>query len=246
MKEEWSQARKYGIKGIFNALGRLWASVPIRDDHMKLRLLSVLLAATGLGGCATYDYAGGAGGGGYYHGRPSVDNYGGYGAYGGYGGYPYGYGRYGYGSRYYGGYGYYGYNPYYPYPRYVIVHPPHDDDHGDDHDHDHDRDHDEDPRDERPPPWRAPDGRYRDSGQVMIPPRNRVLQESSSPRRVLADPSRPMTAPRSMTAPRPMTAPRQMSAPRPSAPSQRAARTAPPQRSAPRPRQESMIRNEEN
>ncbi len=205
---------------------------------MKLRLLSVLVAATALSGCASYDYAGG-GAGGYYHGRPSADYYGGYAGYGGYGTYGYGgYAPYGYrhGGSYYRYYGYGGYNPYYPYPRYYVVRPPHDD-----RDDDDDHHHDDDPRGERPPPWRAPDGRYRDTGSVMVPPRNRALPQSSTPSRVLADPSRPMTAPRSMTAPQPMAAPR------PSAPPpQRAAGTAQSERPAPRPRQESGVRDEEN
>jgi len=209
---------------------------------MKLRLLSVLVAATALGGCASYDYAGG-GAGGYYHGRPSADDYAGYAGYGGYDRYGYGgyapYGYYGYGGRDYRYYRYGGgYNPYYPYPRYYVVRPPHDDhdnDHPNHRDHHGDDDQDDDPRGERPPPWRAPDGRYRDTGSVMVPPRNRALPQSSIPRRVLADPSRPMTAPPSMAVPR--------SSP---PPPQRAVRAAQSERPAPRVRQESGVRDEEN
>lgn len=197
---------------------------------MKLRLLGVLLAATGLGGCASYDYAGGAAGG-YYHGRPSVDHYGGYGAYGGYP--AYGYGGYGYGSRYYGGYGYYPYyNSYYPYPRYYIVRPPHGD-RGDHHDHDRDPPGDDHPRGERPPPWRRPDGRYVDSGGVMIPGQ-RNMPRPMVPSQVNPGGSAP---------PRPAV---QQPAPRP----QRAERAARSETPAPRPQQRPagrpMIRAQEN
>lgn len=168
-------------------------AIAMKQRSMKLRLLTTLLAAAALSACATYDYAGGSGAGGYYHGRPSVDYYGPYGnAYGypsyGYPGYGYGQSRYGYGSRYYGSYG--GYHPYRPhYPR-----PPRHDHDGDDHDGD---DHDgDDDRGDRPPPWRAPDGRYQDTGQVMIPPRDRgqMLDAPSQP--IQAGPSRPMAPPR--------------------------------------------------
>lgn len=130
----------------------------------KLRLLTTLLAAAALGGCATYDYAGGSAPGGYYYGRaassygPYYDGYGypsyGYGGYGGYG--------YGYGGYYNPYYGYGGYYPYYP-------HRPH---------------HPRPPRPEQPGTDRAPasrdpsDGRYRETGQVMIPPRSRVPMPS--------------------------------------------------------------------
>lgn len=150
-----------------------------RGYTMKLRLLTAFFAAAALGGCATYDYAGGSAPGGYYHGRPSVEYYGPYGG-------SYGYGSYGYGSGYYGGgygygyspynYGYYGgYYPggYYPYRPYRPHHPrpprP-------------DNDDDRPPsQGGRPPPWRRPDGRYQDSGQVMIPPRNGIPQVPSQP-----------------------------------------------------------------
>lgn len=137
---------------------------------MKMRLLTALFAAAALSGCATYDYAGGSAPGGYYYGRPSVEYYGPYG--GGYGYGSYGYGGYGYGGGYgYSPYGYYGgYYPYYPY----YPHRPHRPrpDHNDDR-----------PPSQggRPPPWRRPDGRYQDSGQVMIPPRNGVPQAPSQP-----------------------------------------------------------------
>ena len=92
------------------------------------RLLIAAIALTALGGCATYDYAGGSGPGGYYRGSPTYrytypDGYwGGY-----YGGAP-GYGYYGYGGGY-GGYGY-GYAPYYYNRPYYVIRPaprpPHD------------------------------------------------------------------------------------------------------------------------
>ena len=135
---------------------------------MKMRLLTALFATAALSGCATYDYAGGSAPGGYYYGRPSVEYYGPYG--GGYGYGSYGYGGYGYGGGYgYSPYGYYGgYYPYYPYR----PHRPHRPDHNDDR-----------PPSQggRPPPWRRPDGRYQDSGQVMIPPRNGIPQAPSQP-----------------------------------------------------------------
>ena len=152
---------------------------------MKLRLLTILLAAAALNGCATYDTAGGSGPGGYYHGRQSVDYYGPYGNAYGYPSYGYpGYGGYsGYGSRYNEGYGGYYHNPH----RYYRPHyprPPRAD-------HDHDRG----DRDDRPAPWRRPDGRYQDSGEVMVPPhaRGQVLQAPN--RQIEARPSRPVVAP---------------------------------------------------
>lgn len=82
---------------------------------MKFRAFAVAaVALAALGGCATYDYAGGGAPGGYYSGRPEVEYYGGY-------GYPYSYGGYGYGyyGYPYGGYAYpYGYGGYYPYRYY--------------------------------------------------------------------------------------------------------------------------------
>jgi hypothetical protein len=132
---------------------------------MKLRLLTTLIAAAALGGCATYDYAGGSGSGGYYHGRASTDYY--YGPYGGAYGYPgyggYGYGRYLYGPRHYGPYGY-GYRPPYYYRPPHYPRPPRGDDDGD-------------RGSDRPPPWRAPDGRYRDTGQVLVPPSNAAVPQ---------------------------------------------------------------------
>ncbi|AJC46805.1 MULTISPECIES: hypothetical protein [Xanthomonas] len=81
---------------------------------MKLRLICAAGLLAALGGCATYDYAGG-GEGGYYRGAPSVEyrypaGYSEY--YSPYGAVPY----YGYGPSYYG---YYGYGvPYYYYRGY--------------------------------------------------------------------------------------------------------------------------------
>lgn len=149
---------------------------------MKLRLFTAILAAAALGGCATYDYAGGSAPGGYYYGRAPVDSYGPYGGgygygpsygYGGYAGYGYGYGGYGYSpTPYYGGY--YPYRPHRPHhPR-----PPRPDDNNNP------------PRGDRPPPWRHPDGRYQETGGVMIPPRNRVQQAPSQPQ-VRADGGQP-------------------------------------------------------
>lgn len=183
---------------------------------MKLRLLTTLLAAAALSGCATYDYAGGNGDGGYYHGRPSA----GYGPYGGAYGYP-GYGGYGYGG--YSGYGY-GYNSgyfgssgYYSPYRYYRPHYPR-------------RpgpDHDRGDRNDRPAPWRRPDGRYQDTGRVMIPPH----AGAQSPRQVQARPSRPMVAPAPRASSFP-SAPR-MQAPRMQAPRMQAPRMQ--QRSSPPP-----------
>ncbi|MET0815578.1 MAG: hypothetical protein ABWX88_10340 [Pseudoxanthomonas sp.] len=139
---------------------------------MKMRLLTALFATAALGGCATYDYAGGSAPGGYYYGRPTTEYYGPYGAgygygaygYGGYGGYGYGYSPYGY--SYYGGYyPYYPYRPHHPRPG-----------------HDHDPDDDRPPsQGGRPPPWRRPDGRYQETGQVMIPPRHGNPQVPGQP-----------------------------------------------------------------
>ena len=135
---------------------------------MKMRLLTALLATAALSGCATYDYAGGSAPGGYYYGRPSVEYYGPYGGSYGYGAYDsYGYGGY-YAPYSYGYYG--GYYPYYPYRPHRPHRPRPDND-------------DNRPPSQggRPPPWRRPDGRYQDSGQVMIPPRNGVPQAPSQP-----------------------------------------------------------------
>ncbi len=138
---------------------------------MKMRLLTALFAAAALSGCATYDYAGGSAPGGYYYGRPSVDYYGPYGGGYGYGSYGYDYGGYGYGYGYspyrFGYYG--GYYPYYPYRPHNPRPPRPDND-------------DNRPPSQggRPPPWRRPDGRYQDSGQVMIPPRNGIVPQAPS------------------------------------------------------------------
>jgi hypothetical protein len=138
---------------------------------MKTRLLTALFAAAALSGCATYDYAGGSAPGGYYHGRPSVEYYGPYGG-------SYGYGSYGYGGYGYSPYGYYGgyypgggYYPYYPHRPHRPHHPRPD----------HDNDRPPPSQGGRAPPWRHPDGRYQDSGQVMVPPRNGIRPAPSQP-----------------------------------------------------------------
>ena len=182
---------------------------------MKMRLLITLVAATALSGCASYyDYAAGSAPGGYYVGRAPAASYGPF--YDGYGyggislgsGYGYGgYGNYWYPRPYYGFGGYYPYHPYRPYhPR-----PPRPDT--------------ENPRPpgegSRPPPWRRPDGRYQETGQVMIPPRRQAEPQASN-----ADgmgyPDRPQVTP----SPRPMAPP---SAPRAQRPTQmeRAPRSLP-------------------
>lgn len=184
---------------------------------MKLRLLGTLLAAAALGGCATYDYSAGSAPGGYYYGRPSASYVGPYNDGYGYGGISYGYG--GYGSGYYGGYGYSrpyygygGYNPYYPHRPYH-PRPPRPD-----------TGNPKPPeRGDRPPPWRNPDGRYQESGKVMIPPRQRPVPTAPT-QPALSNPGRPQMAPPS----RPMVRP----APSPQAerPRQMEARSAPPAR----------------
>lgn len=191
---------------------------------MKLRLITALIAATALSGCATYDYAGGSAPGGYYYGRsaPSYYNDG------------YGYGYPGYGG--YGGYGYYGYSPYYGfggyYPYYIYrPHRP------------HRPDHKPDPDNDRAPPWRNPDnGRYRESGRVKIPPQNRIPQSPGQPR-VTGDGRQPSG--NSGIRVRPAgDAPRRMSEP---APPRMVERSPPVERSAPPPRSENRgrVRSEE-
>ena len=192
---------------------------------MKLRLITTLIVATALSGCATYDYAGGSAPGGYYYGRSAPSYYD--------DGYGYGYG------------GYYGYSPYYgyggyPYYIYRPIYRPH---------RPHRPDHDgkPDPGDDRAPPWRNPvDGRYLESGRVKIPPQNRIPQSPGQPR-VVGDgrqpsgnngirvrPSNPSNdAPRRIVMPAP--APRVVE------------RSRPPVRSAPLPRTENRgrVRSEE-
>ncbi len=186
---------------------------------MKLRLLTTLLAAA-LSGCATYDYTSGSAPGGYYHGRPSVEYYGPYGD------------SYGYGYPAYGGYGYYGsrgyYNPRYYYGGYYPYYPPY-------------RPHrPRPPRDDhnppvqgdRAPPWRRPDGRYQESGGVMIPPRNRgVPQAPSQPGQpsqpIVRNPGRNPGVSQILRAPRPMAQP---SAPRAVERPRMTERAAPPAR----------------
>lgn len=184
----------------------------------KILATATLLATTALGGCVTYDHVGRDAPGGYYYGRPTVEYYDPYGGYSPYGGGVSVYGRYGYGG-YYGGYPYYGhYGPYYPYyrPHHPPPRPP--------------RPGDDTPNpptsgpSKRPPPWRDPtNGAYRESGQVMIPPRFRqpAVPAPSSPQVRREAPSsgvsRPSPQPRSEVA-RPRAAER---AARPSRPAVR-------------------------
>lgn len=139
---------------------------------MKLRLLlTAALAATALGGCATYEQPGANGPGGYYQGRPQVRYIGGYNYGVPYGGY-YGGGYYSPYRNGYGGYPYYGYyGPSYPY--YQPHHPPPRPrpGHGG-----HDNNNPppppgSGPGGNRPAPWRDPTrGMWRDSGeQPMVP-----------------------------------------------------------------------------
>ncbi len=187
---------------------------------MKLRLLTTLAVAAILSGCATYDYAGGSAPGGYYHGRPSVEYYGPYGGGYGYYGYPSsgyigGYTGYGYSRPYYGyGSGYYPYRPYHRPHR-----PPARPDHGG---------HNPPPptsQVKRAPPWRTLDGRYLESGSVMIPPRHRGVPQAIGPP-ALRDPGRPQAVP----APRPMGPPSAPRAERPP-PMERTERVRVPQES---------------
>ena len=160
---------------------------------MKTRLLITLVAVTALSGCAsTYDYAAGSAPGGYYVGRAPAASYGPF--HGGYGyggmslGYGYG-GYYGYSRPFYGYGGYYPYHPYRPYyPR-----PPRPDKP------------DTRPPGEgnRPPPWRRPDGRYQESGRVMIPPRHQAVPQESNVAAGMGYPDRPQVSP----SPRPMAPP---------------------------------------
>ena len=192
---------------------------------MKLRLITTLIAAAALSGCATYDYAGGSAPGGYYYGR-SAPSYGPY-----YDAYGYGYPFYGYGG--YGGYGYYGYGgyyPYYPYRPHHPHHPGHDDDKPD-------------PGNDRAPPWRNPeDGRYRESGRVKIPPQNRIPASPGQPR-VVGGGRQPSgnTGVRQRPTGEPQ---RRTSSP---SPPRSVERSRPPERSAPpsRSNSRSRVRNEE-
>ncbi|MET1024817.1 MAG: hypothetical protein ABWX87_10975 [Pseudoxanthomonas sp.] len=198
------------------------------------RLLISAIALAGLGGCATYDYAGGSAPGGYYSGSPSYEYSYPDGYYGGYGG-SYGYGLYGgYGG--FGGYGGYGYSyspgyyGYYNRPYYVIrprPRPPHGD-----HDGHHDNDH-------RPPvsgggggnrpppggprPWRPGQGRPRppvvggEEGRPrpQLPDRLRPPSERTGPPRVQGEgrPMRPATTQSAPTRPVQQSQPRPASAP---------------------------------
>lgn len=194
---------------------------------MKLRLITTLIAVAALGGCATYDYAGGSAPGGYYYGRSAPS----------YGPYDDGYG-YGYPSYGYGGYGYYGYSPYYGYGGYYPYylqrpHRPHHPDHDDK----------PDPDNGRAPPWRNPeDGRYRESGRVKIPPQNRIPQSPGQPR-VTGDGRQPTgnTGIRQRQYSDPPRRIAEPSQPRPVERSQPAERSAP----APRSENRSRVRSEE-
>lgn len=197
----------------------------------RIYLTAVAFASLALGGCATYDYVGESAPGGYYHGRPSTQYYdpyggyygGGYGSYGSYGGYGY-YGPYRYSSYPY--YGYYGpYYPYYPHhPR-----PP--------------RPGDNTPKPpstgggDRPPPWRDPTGRWRESGShpqvpqrpppgLPAPGQPRVGEGGYRSPRVTAPPSAPRTAerPQRMERSAPPRMERSEPAPRPSRRSENAIR----------------------
>jgi hypothetical protein len=146
----------------------------------KRLVISAIFAAAALSGCVSYDYVGRSAPGGYYHGRPSVEYYSPYGQ-PGYG-YPYSggvsvYGGYGSGGYY--GYPYYGhYGSYYPYYRpnyYYSPRPPRPD-------HNHPRP--PKPPGNRPPPWRDPtNGAYRESGQVLVPPRSQHQPQYQRPTR---------------------------------------------------------------
>ncbi|MBN6149826.1 hypothetical protein JR065_05705 [Xanthomonas sp. AmX2] len=167
--------------------------------NMRLIWAAGLLAA--LGGCATYDYAGGSQGG-YYRGSPSVEYRYPAGYYDGYS--PYGYGGYyGYGSGYYGYDGPY-YRDYYRPPRYY-PRPPRP----------RPGDGEGRPPDRPPPPsagggggtkvpWRDMDRLRRPPGRAAIGPQPRA----SSPQPQSAQPARPATVAPRASQPRP-------SAPRP-------------------------------
>lgn len=166
---------------------------------MKFKLLvTVAMAASVLGGCATYEQAGAHGPGGYYQGRPQVRYYGGY--------------SYGYPYDYYGGYGYYGggpyryanpyygyYGPYYPY--YRPHNPPPRPGHG------HDRPNPppgSGPGGNRPAPWRDPTrGAWRDHGQQpMVPGQPQSQQQMPrSGRPSYQRPNNYQRPPRGMSAP---------------------------------------------
>lgn len=189
---------------------------------MKLRLITALIAAAALSGCATYDYAGGSAPGGYYYGRSAPS----------YGPYDDGYG-YGYPSYGYGGYGYYGYGSYYPYYLYR-PHRPHRPDHGPK----------PDPGSDRAPPWRNPiDGRYRESGRVKIPPQDRIPQSPGIPR-VTGSEGRQPSGNNGVRQRPTSEPPRRMAEPSQSRPVER---SRPPERSAPPPRTEnrSRVRSQE-
>ena len=191
---------------------------------MKLRLITTLIDATALSGCATYDYAGGSAPGGYYYGRSAPSYYD--------DGYGYGYGYPGYG---YGGYGYYGYSPYYGYGGYYpyYIHRPH-------RPHNPGNNDKPDPDRDRAPPWRNPaTGRYMESGRVKIPPQNRIPQSPGLPR-VVGDGRQPSgsTGIRMRPSNPPSGQPRRIAVPAPP----RAAQSSPPVRSAPPPRAENRVR----
>lgn len=163
--------------------------------NMRLIWAAGLLAA--LGGCATYDYAGGSQGG-YYRGSPSVEYRYPAGYYDGY--YPYGYGGgyYGYGSGYYGYGGPY-YRDYYRPPHHYYPRPPRP----------RPGDGEGRPPDRPPPPsaggggtkvpWRDMDRLRRPPGRASIGPQPR----SSSPQPQSAQPARPATMAPRASQPRP-------------------------------------------
>ena len=202
----------------------------------KLRLLTTLLAAAALSGCATYDYAGGSAPGGYYYGRASSGAGYGYGPYyDGYGYPSYGYGGGGYGYGYGGGYynPYYGYGGYYPYRPY--------------HPHRPRPPRPEEPGDGRAPPWRNPqDGRYRESGRVMIPPGSRVPQVPGQPQ-VIGGGRPAINNPGVRQRPESGQGPQRMSQPSAPRSEPRVERSRPVERSAPPPRSENRdrVRNQE-
>lgn len=171
---------------------------------MNIRLvIAAFIAAATLSGCVTYDHVGrGAAPGGYYHGRPTTEYYSPY----GYGGYPYSGGVHvygGYGGGYYGGYPYYGhYGSYYPYyrphynyyprpprPGYDKPRPPNPPPTG--------------RPGNRPPPWRDPtNGAYRETGQVLVPPRSQ-RPATPAPARITPrpEPRNEVSRPRSVERP---------------------------------------------
>jgi hypothetical protein len=157
-------------------MGQLYGGISAMNKRL---VIAALFATATLSGCVTYDHVGrGAAPGGYYYGRPTTEYYDPY----GYGGYPYsggvsiygGYGSGGYGYTYYGHYG-----SYYPYYRpHYYPRPPRPGD---------GRPPPPNPPPtarpgNRPPPWRDPTrGAYRETGQVLIPPRSQPQYQRPAP-----------------------------------------------------------------